>query len=752
MPTYVVRVARQATVFLLFMLTIVLGAVSGVLFAFAGDLPQISALDDYAPSTITRIYANNGDVIGEFAKERRLVVTYDGISPLLRQAIVAAEDKDFEEHVGLSVPRIVITAFKDVVHKQRAGASTITQQLARMLFLQADYMKGGVYARTGVAGWERKVKEAIISVQLEKRFTKREILTLYCNTTYFGHGAYGVEAASRLYFGKAARDLALEEAALIAGIIQGNVRQSPYINPDAAARRRNYALQRMAEEGFITAQQAAEAKGKPIKTAGLPRQAYAQAQYFVEEVRQQLEQRFGAKQLYENGLSVQTSLDLPLQQAATRALQAGLRRLDQRRGFRKPSNLLTAGADLDAYRHPRWQAPMVVGDVIPAVVTGTTPGEIQARAGRLDVRILKAGYEWTGKANAGALVSRGDLVQVLIGELDGHTATGGLAQDPELQGGVVALDNPTGRILAMVGGFDFDRSKFNRAIQASRQLGSTFKLVVYTAAIDRGYTPASTLLDSPVSFPGGAGSPPYAPLNYDRQFEGPISLRRALEQSRNVPTVRLMNALGPKQVVQYAKKLGITSTIPPYLSSALGAGEATLLEITNAFSLFPNQGVRMTPYQIVRVTDREGNALEENRPAPSEAIRADTAFVMTTLLRGVVQHGTATRAAVLDWPLGGKTGTTDDFTDAWFVGFDPDITIGVWVGFDTKRPIGQGQSGAVAALPIWIDVMQHWVDRQRKAGKAPPDFPAPGNIIFATNEAGQQEAFIAGTEPGAEIR
>ena len=249
-----------------------------------------------------------------------------------------------------------------------------------------------------------------------------------------------------------------------------------------------------------------------------------------------------------------------------------------------------------------------------------------------------------------------------------------------------------------------------------------------------------------------AGSPAYAPMNYDRTFQGPISLRRALEQSRNVPTVRLMNALGPKQVIQYAQKLGITSTIPPYLSSALGAGEATLLEITNAFSLFPNQGVRMTPYQILRVTDREGNALEENRPVPSEAIRADTAYVMTSLLRGVVQHGTAARAAAMNWPLGGKTGTTDDFTDAWFVGFDPDITIGVWVGFDTKRSIGQGQSGAVAALPIWVDVMQHWIDRRRQAGDDVPEFPAPGNIVFATNDKGDKEAFIAGTEPGAEIR
>lgn len=743
MATYVVRVARQATVFLLFLLTIVLGAVSGVLFAFAGDLPQISALDDYAPSTITRIHASNGEVVGEFATQRRTVVTYDEISPLLRNAIIAAEDKDFDKHVGLSVPRILATLVKDILERRKAGgASTITQQLARNLFL--------TFEKT----WERKIKEAILAIQIEKRYTKREILTMYCNTIYFGHGAYGVEAASRLYFGKSAKALALEEAALIAGIIQGNVRQSPYINPEAAMRRRNYALQRMAEEAFITEAQATTAKASPVKTAGLPTQPYSPAPYFVEEVRQQLEASFGAKQLYENGLSVQTSLDLPLQIAATRALQAGLRRLDQRRGFRKPTNLLDAGADLDAYRHPRWQGPMVVGDVVPAVVTGTTTTEIQARAGRLDVRIPKAGFDWTGKSTATALVSRGDLVQVLIEQLEesAHTAVARLDQEPELQGGIVALDNRTGRILSMVGGFDFDRSKFNRAVQASRQLGSTFKLVVYTAAIDRGYTPASTLLDAPVSFPGGAGSPPYAPLNYDRQFQGPISLRRSLEQSRNVPTVRLMNALGPKQVIQYAEKLGFTSTIPPYLSSALGAGEATLMEITSAFSLFPNQGVRMTPYQILRVTDREGNALEENRPVPTEAIRADTAYVMTTLLRGVVQHGTAARAAALQWPLGGKTGTTDDFTDAWFIGFDPDITIGVWVGFDTKRPIGQGQSGSVAALPIWIDVMQHWIDRQRKAGKDVPEFPAPGNIVFTTNDTGQQDAFIAGTEPGAEIR
>lgn len=752
MAVYILRVARQATIFLLFLLAIVLGSVSGVLFAFAGDLPRISALDDYAPSTISRLYAANGEVIGEFAKERRLVVGYDDISPLLRQAIISAEDKDFERHVGLSVPRIVITAVKDVLYQQRAGASTITQQLARMLFLQADYMREGVYARSGYAGWERKIKEAIISVQLEKRYTKREILTLFCNATYFGHGAYGVESASRLYWGKSASDLSLEEAATLAGIIQGNVRQSPFLYPDAARRRRNYALDQMADEGYITQERADAAKQAPIVTTEPPSPRHSPAPYFVETVRQQLESSFGAKQLYENGLSVQTTLDLSLQDAATTALQEGLRRIDQRQGFRPPTNLADDGTDLDAYRHPRWQRRIVEGDVVPAVVTGTTASDIQAMAGRLHVTVPRAGFAWTRKSNATGLVRRGDLIDVRIEAIDGNDATARLEQVPEVEGAVIAIDNRTGHVLAMVGGYDYDRSKFNRAVQAYRQLGSTFKLVVYTAAIDRGYTPITTLQDTPVTFPGAAGSPPYSPQNYDRTFAGPMTLRRALEQSRNVPTVRLMSALGPPQVAEYAGRLGIASPIPPYLSSALGAGEATLQEITSAFSLFPNQGVRMKPFEIVRVSDREGSVLEENRPVPTEAIRADTAYVMTSLLRGVVQRGTAARAASLQWPLGGKTGTTDDFTDAWFVGFDPDITIGVWVGHDQKKPIGPSQSGAVAALPIWMDVMQAWIASRKAAGIEAPEFPAPGNIVFTTTESGQQEAFIAGTEPGAAFR
>lgn len=752
MAVYIVRIARQATIALLFLLAVVLGSVSGVLFAFAGDLPRISALDDYAPSTITRFHAANGEVIGEFAKERRLVVGYDDISPLLRQAIISAEDKDFERHVGLSIPRIIITAFKDVVYQQRAGASTITQQVARLLFLQAEYMRDGAFVRSGYAAWERKIKEAIISVQLEKRYTKREILTLYCNATYFGHGAYGVESASRMYWGKSASDLSLEEAATLAGIIQGNVRQSPFLYPDAARRRRNYALQRMAEEGYITQEAADHAKAAPIVTADPPAPRYSPASYYVEAVRQQIETSFGAKQLYENGLSVQTTLNLPLQEAARTALREGLRRVDQRRGFRTPPNVVDEGTTVEDYDHPRWARRIETGDVVPAVVTGATASAIQARAGALSVTVPRAGFAWTGKRSATDLVRPGDIIDVRVNEVEGETGTARLEQPPLVEGAVLALDNRTGHILAMVGGYDFDRSKFNRAVQAFRQLGSTFKVVVYTAAIDRGYTPATILQDTPVTFAGAAGSPPYSPQNYDRSFSGPMSLRRALELSRNVPTVRLMEALGPAQVADYAAQLGITSTIPPYLSSALGAGEASLLEITNAFSLFPNQGVRMRPYQITRVTDREGNVLEENRPQASEAIRADTAYVMTSLLRGVVQHGTAGRANALDWPLGGKTGTTDDFTDAWFVGFDPDITIGVWVGHDEKKSIGQGQSGAVAALPIWMDVMRAWIDARKAQGLDAPEFPAPGNIVFTTNELGQREAFIAGTEPGAAFR
>ena len=746
MAGYVLTLARRAGIVALFILAATLGTATGVFFAYAGDLPEISALDDYTPSTISRVYGGRGEVIGEFAIQRREVIPYEAISPKLKQAILAAEDSEFEKHFGLSIPRIVVTLITDIIYRRMHGASTLTQQLARKLFLTDDKTP------------ERKIKEALLAIRIEKRYTKREIFTLYCNQMYFGHGVYGVQAASRLYFGKPASDLSLEEAALIAGILQGNVRQSPYVNMEAALRRRNYTLGRMADVGFITAQEAEEARKKPIALRGEPTGQPSSAPYFLEEVRKELEGRYGAKQLYENGLSIQTALDLQLQDAANHALDAGLRRIDKQQGFRKPRrNVVTEGHSIESFRHPRWDRPMREGDVIPAVVIDVQAGTIQGRAGALRVSIDRKGSAWAVKP-AGQLVTRGDLIETKLLAIDAaaQTATGGLEQPPAVEGAVIAIDNRTGQVRAMIGGFSFERSKFNRATQAYRQVGSAFKPIVYTAAIDRGYTPVTILLDTPTSFSTGAGQPAYTPLNYDRKFEGPITLRRALEDSRNIPAVRVMEQLGPRQVVAYARKLGLESPLPPYLAVALGAAEATLSEMTSAFAVFPNQGVRMRPYSVMKVTDREGNVLEENRPEPRDAIRADTAFVMTNLLRGVVQRGTAAKAAALNWPIAGKTGTTDDYTDAWFIGFDPDITIGVWVGLDQKKPIGHNQTGAEAALPIWIDIMKAWIGNRTD----PPKFEPPGNIVFVSVDKGSggaategtpgaiSEAFIAGTQPG----
>ncbi len=753
MARYAIRVVRRAGVIALFVLAGFLGIATGVIFAYAGDLPQISALDDYAPSTISRVYGANGEIVGEFAIQRREVIAHDAISPKLKQAILAAEDSEFDQHFGLSVPRIIVALIKDIIARKKAGgASTLTQQLARKLFL------------TDEKTWERKIKEALLAIQIEKRYTKREIFTLYCNQMYFGHGVYGVEAASRLYFGKSAKDLSLPEAALIAGILQGNVRQSPYVNMEAAVRRRNYALTRMADVGFISAEEADSAKKTPITVRPDPPTQASAAPYFLEEVRKELEVRYGAKQLYENGLSIQTALDLRLQEAATIALEAGLRRVDKRRGFRKPRrNIVKEGHAPETFAHPRWERAMAAGQIVPAIVTAMDKTSITARAGKLELKIDRKGYTWTGKTSPAQLpLATGDLIESRLVTVSdsGASATATLEQPPAVEGAFLAIDNHTGQIRAMSGGYSFERSKFNRATQAYRQVGSAFKPIVYTAAIDRGYTPVTLLMDTPTTFSGGTGQPAYSPMNYDKLFEGPITLRHALEQSRNVAAVQVMEQLGPKQVIAYARRLGIESPLPPYLAVALGAGEATLTEMTSAYSVFPNQGVRLRPYSVLKVTDREGNLLEENRPEPTDAIRADTAYVMTNLLQGVVQRGTAAKAAALNWPIGGKTGTTDDYSDAWFIGFDPDITIGLWVGYDQKRSMGAAGTGSETALPIWIDIMKAWIGDS----KSPPRFEAPGNIVFLSVDrlSGEasldgmpgaiNEAFIAGTQPGSGFR
>jgi penicillin-binding protein 1A len=743
------RMAKQAILAGAFLAVALLGSLSGVLFAYTDDLPEISALDDYRPNTITRLLAADGQVIGEFATERRVVVTYDEIAPALRDAIIATEDADFNQHFGLSISRIFVTAVKDVVYGQRAGASTITQQLARDLFLR-DYLQGGVFERS----FERKIREAIVAVQIEKRYTKREIFTFYVNQIYLGHGAYGVEAASQLYFDKPAKDLPVEEAAVIAAIIQAPARLSPFVDPKRAIARRNYVLDRMAAEGFLSREDATTAAQRPLVLQGQPTQDQTIAPYFVEDIRKMLEQKYGADALYEGGLRVQTTLNVELQEAANRAMDSGLRRIDKRRGgFRGPlRNVLADGSTLERFNTERWSRPILAGDIVPALVLAAPANAVSAtvRIGTHRLELPRGAFAWTRRTSPSTLFKPGDLIEVEVVSLDRDVPqTILLEQPPAVEGGLVAIDNRTGQIRAMVGGFSFGRSKFNRATQARRQMGSAFKPIVYSAAIDRGFTPVSVFVDEPVSYEAGPNQPRYEPQNYDRRFEGPVTLRHALEQSRNIPAVKALIDVGPPLVVSYAARFGFAGTLEPYLSLALGAAEATLVEVTSAYSAFPNQGVRMTPYSVVSISDREGKVIEEHRLEPHEAIRADTAFVMTNLLRGVVQRGTGAAASSLDWPLAGKTGTMDEYTDAWFVGFDPNMTVGVWVGYDEKKPLGPGETGASAALPIWMDLWRAYLDKQGDR-ENPPEFEPPGNIVFVSLDSGMTEAFINGTQPERE--
>ncbi|MGE3344579.1 MAG: penicillin-binding protein 1A [Vicinamibacterales bacterium] len=740
---------RSLGIIALFVAAALFGIASGVVLAYAGDLPQITALDDYSPSTITRVLGRDGSTVGDFSTERREVVTRDQIPEVVRAAILSAEDSEFEDHMGIQPTRMAWAAFRDVTSSGRTpGRSTLTQQIARNLFQDTIGFGRNPNAFIDLTGWERKIKEALVAVQIERRYTKDEIFTMYCNQIYWGHGAYGVQAAARVYFDKSVSELTLGEAATLAGIINGPERQSPYVNMTQALRRRNWTLSRMATEGFITPEQATEAEAEPITTAGAPTSP-ALAPYFLETIRQQLQATYGAKAIYEGGLTVQTGLDPLLQRTANAVLDRELRRLDRLGGFRRPArNVIAEKLDPDTVKLPRWTRAPAVGDIVPAVVLDAADAAITVRGGDWRGSIARAGFAWARRSGS-SLVKRGDVIEVRILTRDdaGRTFTAELEQAPAIEGAVVAIENRTGQILAMVGGQSFQRSEFNRATQALRQVGSTFKPIVYTAAIDRGYTAQSLLLDEPVSYPAGPNQPNWEPQNYDREYRGDITLKAALAGSRNIPTIRLMDALGPAQVIGYARRMGITAPLPEFLPVAIGAAEATLLEMTSAYSAFANQGVRVTPIPVLRVTDREGNVLEEHRPEPHEALRADTAYVMAHLLQGAVQSGTAAKARVLNWPVGGKTGTTDDYTDAWFVGFDPEITLGVWVGRDQKRTIGAGQSGTEAALPIWVDIMKPWVERRRAELEAPPEFERPNNVVMVMTPTGL-EAFIAGTEPG----
>ena len=688
------------------------GTAAGILLGYEYNLPPIRSLEDYRPDVITTIYADNGRSIGEFAVERRILVSYDEIPQNLRNAIIAVEDSRFYHHSGVNYYAIARAVVKDVMRQSYPigkGASTITMQLSRML-LEA-------YEKT----WDRKAKEIWIARKIESHYSKQQIFALYANLHIMGPGIYGVAAAADYYFGKTPEELAIEECALIAGLPSSPGRYSPRTNPTAARSRRNFVLDRMAAENMISPAEAEAAKQRPIILKPVSRDERSIAPHFVEWVRRSLSTRYSTDEIWRKGMRVHTTLNISMQNAARRALQEGLRDFDKKLGWRGPiDNILESQPENPgAYSHPGWRAAIQPGDIVAGLVEDVTAKEAVVRIGDWRGRIGAKEIAWTKASSPSKILKTGDLAWFRVVSLDNERGSASLLleQRPRVEGAIIILENSTGEIKAMTGGYDYASSQFNRATQAMRQVGSTFKPILYSAAIESGLTASSTVIDSPVSYTDGLGRK-WSPSNYDRRFKGEITIRQALAESRNVPAVKIADLLGIKNVVVMARRFGLGGRLDPYLPLALGACEATPLEMASAFTVFPNLGFSAEPYFLRRVENYDRIKKEEHRPEIHRVLEPDKALQMLDLLRNVVENGTATAAKSLGRPLGGKTGTTNDFTDAWFVGFTPSLTAAVWVGYDEKRTLGEGQSGGVVALPIWIDCMKEILQNT-----PPEDFP-----------------------------
>jgi penicillin-binding protein 1A len=716
------------------------GALSGLLLIYTVDLPQIQDLERYRPNTTTLLYDAHGSQIGSFALERRIVVGYDDLSPLLRHAVISIEDKNFESHWGVNLFRVAGAAYRDLTEDRRAqGASTLTMQLAKNLFLSPE------------RSFHRKLQEVLLSIQIERNFTKQQIFTLYANQIYLGQGVYGFEAGSEYYFSKHAREVTLPEAALLAALPRGPSYYSPVTHPERALVRRNLVLNAMLEDGVITAQQAAEAKSSPLGLHIEP-PPNTVAPWFVEEVRKELDRRFGSDMVHQSGLRVYTTLDLKLQQAANAAVLDGLASYERRRGWRgNLLNVIAAGSSIDAFRHPDWNTNPTPGTYIHGVVTEALPYEVTVRVGENRSAIIAPeGWAWTKKELATDLLQTGDIVYVRIlpqapaqqsvaktevapstgnGQEDGNLLDASLEQDSGVQAALMAVDNPSGDILALVGGRDFNLSQYDRATQAQRQTGSSFKVYDYTAAMEDGYKPDSIILDGPTTFRTASG--PYIPHDYEHRYLGNVTLQRAFADSLNIPALKLAEQVGIQKVIATAHRFGVTSDIPAFLPIALGAAEISLDEQVAAYSSFPNDGIRVTPHFVHRVTTADGEVLWDDTPDVHVSTDQKTARQMMQMFEAVAHQGTGAVASQLHHPLGGKTGTTNDFTDAWFLGFSPSITCGVWVGYDDRQSLGDKETGARVALPIWMSFMRTAIaDHPDEAfpGEAPPGTTGAGNL------------------------
>ncbi len=710
------------------------------------DLPKINSLMDYRPPIITTVYAEDGRKIGEFFKERRIVIPLGEVPPLLVRAFIAAEDSRFFQHQGIDPFSILRAALKNLeAGTIKQGGSTITQQVTRSFLLTPE------------RSYIRKIKEVILSYRIEKAFTKEEILFLYLNQIYLGHGAYGVQAAAENYFGKSVKELNLAGCAVLAGLPQAPTRYSPFRHPEQARARQVYVLNRMVEEGFIARERADEALSVKLDIKPRRNIYVEQVPYYTEHVRRYVEGKYGVDALYSQGLQIHTAVSIEFQKIAEQEVNKGLIEIDKRQGYRGPLKSITA-SEIDAFLQEQ-AADVESSPLLPGRITQAVVAQVNDQARTVAVRIGKdsgiltlADMAWARKPNPdlahyeakirqpGTALKPGDVILVKIKDSRKNLQDPwhvSLEQEPLVQGAMLCLETETGLVKAMVGGRDFNETQFNRAIQSRRQPGSSFKPIIYAAALDRkfsepkkAYTPATMIIDSAVVFEDRKGEQSWKPKNYKETFYGPTLLREALAQSRNVVTVKILQDIGVDYTIEYARKLGITAELTRTLSLALGASGVSLLELTRAYSVFANQGFLVEPVFVLKITDRDGNVIEEAVSERRKVIEKDTAFIMTNLMESVVQHGTGQRIKALGRPAAGKTGTTNDMYDAWYIGYTPEYITGVWVGFDTEAPLGKTETGAVAASPIWLGFM-----KQVLANESVKTFQPPDGVIFAKIDA-----------------
>ncbi|WP_172123419.1 MULTISPECIES: penicillin-binding protein 1A [unclassified Devosia] len=713
------------------------------------QLPDYTVLKDYQPPVTTRVHAADGTLLAEYARERRLFQPIETVPPLLVNAFLSAEDKDFYRHGGIAIDGVVRAVRDNLLQKldggsgPMVGASTITQQVAKNFLLSSEQT------------WDRKIQEALLAVRIESTFSKDRILELYLNEIFLGLNSYGVAAAALNYFDKALYQLTLSEAAYIAALPKGPNNYHPFRRPEAAVQRRNWVIDRMVENGYVTPEEATAAKAEPLNV--IPRASGSQlysAEYFTEEVRRELAKLYGEDQLYGGGLSVRTTLEPKLQEYARRALMDGLIAFDHSKGFREPVASIEIGEDwgLDVAKIqplrdvPEWRLAVVLEMNGNQARIGLRPADDVDGAisdERTEAVLSGPEIKWVSKPLS-SILKVGDVVYV--SPVAGKDGIYTLEQLPEIEGALVAMDPRTGRVLAMVGGFSFAESEFNRATQALRQPGSSFKPIVYAAALDNGYTPASVVLDAPVEIRNSDGSV-WRPENYAQQFYGPQTLRRGIERSRNVMTVRLAKDLGMPLVAEYARLFGVYDSMQPVLAMALGAGETTDMRMTAAYATIANGGRKIVPTLIDRIQDRYGMTVYRHDERVCEGCKAQawqgqgepiivdnreqvldpmTAYQITSMMEGVVQRGTGTAAKALNRPVAGKTGTTNDYKDAWFVGFTPELAVGVYVGYDQPRSMGSSVTGGTFSVNIFTEFMQNAL-----RGKPPTPFNVPSGMATA---------------------